>query len=389
MDSSVEKPEDKLSAISPIQAGNIPIEDKTNELAKEKPNKYLQKGEKESNRQYKKKVKDYGDVVSQAKKYGIDLEHKEGMPLTDTDKEKIKYNLQKLAPAEMMGSINDRINALSVPQQETRPDLDTKRLLEEQKKIRRARFADSLTAFGAGLQGKNIDPDNFYSNKLARKRDAEFQMYKDVTDRNKKARDLWNVQSTNEVLKWLEEEKENEKNSAALRQKYQQMHDFHKDEIKSKYRGFAIQEQRYKDEAADRVQRNKIEATKAANAVEKSQAKENKPVIIQTSDGTSHSLQPEVADRYRREVLNNPDKYPSIYDKVQVYDEAGFKPIPGEFTYKLKAKYKDSDIVSAYLETQQNKLNKINPGDQAIQGFNKANKNIIPTPVESNTGGWY
>ena len=284
--------------------------------------------------------------MSEAKSKGIDLDNQEGMPLLDSDKERIIQNASKLAPKELVTEVVNRINTYAQPELKKVPELDQKRLMDQERKIRRARWADALYAFGEGLQGRVANPEAFATTRMQRKRDQEFQNYLDVTEQNRKVRNLWNAQTTDETLKWLDEQAKNERLDNLTREKMRQL----ADQFKQK-----------QDQAKKIADDRNATTLKAAGIRASNKNKAERPVIVQTAQKT-YELAPEEAARYKGEVLQNSEKYrakyPGLFEKVQETDEWTGKPIEGKFSYKLNPRIKDIDLIRAYLEDKEpGKLN--------------------------------
>ena len=335
---------EKAPVIQPNKADIEEPEINTTELGKANKDKLkLITPPKESARQYAKKVGDYNRVVEIAKEKGVDLDNIGAMPLIDSDKGKITDAVKRSYGRELATGIQGISDAITAPQNEERNKLDVKKLMNEQKRIRRAKFSDSLYAFGEGLQGKGVDPEKFTTTRLVRQRDEQFQKFKDVTERNKKTKYIWENQTKKELVDWAEKESRNMEQNQEYRDKMkmiaeQNVQDQAKyaQDQKNKDRGYRIQEDR------NNIARNK----KSGTAV-----KAEKTVNVQTAKNT-YELMPEEADRYREEVISNPEKYPKLFHKVQKFEKvSGFDiPIDGEFTYKMKDRYEDVDLIRAYLE---------------------------------------
>jgi len=90
-------------------------------------------------------------------------------------------------------------------------------------------------------------------------------------------------------------------------------------------------------------------------------------------------------DKYK----NNP-KYKSWFIETPQTVENEWGVPEEKMVLRLDPRIKDTELVRAYLEEQENYspgTEAIGGGDKAIQGFNQANKNIIPNQVS--TGGLY
>lgn len=337
------KKEQEASNIKPIQ----PIQQVNTEpaqLGKSQP--MINTPPAESDKEYAGKVKDYKTIVSEAKSKGIDLNDQEGVPLLDSDKERIIQNVSKLAPKELITNAVNRINTYAQPELKKVPELDQKRLMDQERKIRRARWADALYAFGEGLQGRTANPETFATTRLQRQKDQEFKNYLDVTEKNRIAKNAWNKETTNETIKWLDEQANNERQDRLTREKYAQAAEELKQNLLRKDREFA-----------ERQRHNKAMENKPSGKLDK----ELRPVIVQTAKNT-YELKPEEAARYKGEVLQNSEKYrakyPGLFEKVQETDKWTGKPIEGKFSYKLNPRIKDIDLIRAYLEDKEpGKLN--------------------------------
>lgn len=116
------------------------------------------------------------------------------------------------------------------PQQQL-PEQDNKQLLEDAKKQRKARWGDALTGFGQVMQGKTVNTDNWETSKLQRKRDEQFQEYKDITEKNQKVKEVWDAKNREDLINFLETQQKtrdlNERESAKLAEaKYIKDRDF-------------------------------------------------------------------------------------------------------------------------------------------------------------------
>lgn len=295
----------------------------------------------ESDKEYAGKVKDYKTIVSEAKSKGIDLNDQEGVPLLDSDKERIIQNVSKLAPKELITNAVNRINTYAQPELKKVPELDQKRLMDQERKIRRARWADALYAFGEGLQGRVANPETFATTRLQRQKDQEFKNYLDVTEKNRIAKNLWNDKTTADIRKWFDEQSRNMELDALTRQK-----------MKAAAEQFEL-----------------------TYNLDKDKDKENKPVKIKTAQKT-YELQPEEADFYKGKFIENigqyADKFPGTIVKVQKTNQYTGEPIEGQYEYKLTKPIKDSDLIRAVLENDE--LN-----ERRDFTSNLFNKSTLPT----------
>lgn len=316
----------------------------------------------ESDREYGNKVKDYKEVVSEAKAKGIDLNNQEGIPLLDSDKERIIQNASKLAPKELVTDVVNRINTYAQPEFKKVPELDQKRLMEQERRARKARWGDALYAFGEGLQGKTANPELYASNRIQRKQDQEFQNYQAVTEQNRIARNAWNAQTTNETIKWLDEQANNERLDKITREKMASAADQFRQKLDLD-----------KDKVGETKRHNRaMENKKTGKALEK-----DLPVTIQTAKNT-YQLKPEEAAFIKGEVMKNSEayreKYPGWFEKVQKTNDFG-NPIEGEFSYKLSPRIKDQDLIRAYLEDHQDSFDP-NQVKSGFPKFNQSKNNI-------------
>lgn len=330
-----------------------------------------------SARQFAKSVGDYKKVAQLAKEKGVDLDNIGEMPLMASDKGKITDAVKSAYGRELATGIQGISDAITAPQNEERTKLDVKAQMALEKKKRRSAWADALYAFGEGLQGKTANPEAFVSTKIQRKQDEQFQNFKDTTERNQKAKYIFENQSRKELIDWAENESKNMQQNQEYRDKMKMIAEKNAQDQKNKDRGYKIQEDR------NNISRNKKPGSTAK------EEKEEKLIKVQTAK-TTYELKPEEAELYRESVLSNPGKYPGLFDKVQKFQKVnGFdEPIEGEFTYSMKAKYKDVDFVRAYLEENKERSQEITPQNQNAY-FDKYRKQKgLPTsdvPVSETT----
>jgi hypothetical protein len=206
-------------------------------IEKEVPNK---KDERKINRDERRAKREErrdtaaGDIVSrEAGRYGVDLSDLQKAPIGDAGKAKITEGVAQATNAEKWDATNKIAGfkkAYSGPSLEDRPELDEKALKESARKQRRSAWVDALTAFGQGVRTGRVDPESLRSTKFKREREAEFQSYRDITERNKKTKELWEHQYRTDLLDFVNKQIADEKVAASDRIKYQQM----ADELKAK-----------------------------------------------------------------------------------------------------------------------------------------------------------
>jgi hypothetical protein len=193
-------------------------------------------------RQERRDKKATNMVQSDASRYGIDLKSISKRPLTDTDKKDFEESVKKMASKDIVESVTGYIDSYGKAPQEKEPELNQKELERLAKQQRKARWGDALYAFGEGLQGRTANPEAMATTRLQRQRDNMFQEYKDVTTRNQKARELWNAQRNNEMLKWLTEKQNDANLTASEKEKYRLM----EEELKLRNRQTDLDEEELK-----------------------------------------------------------------------------------------------------------------------------------------------
>lgn len=301
----------------------------------------------ESDREYSGKVKDYKTIVSEAKSKSIDLNNQEGELLLDKDKKELSEKISKAVPKERLSDALSRLDIYSPPELKKVPELDQKRLMDQERKIRRARWADALYAFGEGLQGRVANPETFATTALQRKKDKEFQNYLDITNKNRDAKNAWIKYVTDDTIKWLDEQANNERIDARERAKYQQLADKYKADLAFKEKDLA-----QKKDIADAANKNRINvAAIRASATDKT----NKPVTVKTAQQT-YELKPEEAEFYKGQFINNIEKFASQYPgtivKLQITNRRGY-PLKGQYKYEITKPIKDSDMIRSVLEEEE------------------------------------
>jgi len=169
-------------------------------------------------------------LTSDSKRYGIDLDigdnptynyGKTINPVIASDRpNNITESARNLQSNDPAIAAKGFLDIKGKAPQEKVPELDSKQLTEDAKKQRKARWGDALTGFGQVMQGKTVNTDNWESEKLQRKRDAQFQEYKDITSNNKKVKEVWDAKNRDELIDFLEKQQKtrdlNEREQAKL-----------------------------------------------------------------------------------------------------------------------------------------------------------------------------
>ena len=286
---------------------------------------------------------DKDNLRIEAGKRNIDLDNLGKEELTDDYKTRIHDATTTAAGKDLADKHFGFMNLLTPPPNVPVPTLDQKALLESEKRQRRARFSDALTAFGEGLQGKTANPENFASTRIQRARDKEFQDYKDATQKNKNTKWAWENKNTDDVMNWVDEQLKNEKLDANTKEKFQQIKDKNAQDQKNKDRGFKIQEDK------NNILRNKKPG---------GTAKEDRDVNVMTNDGKVHKLTKVEADFEYSNAISNPETLKDDYDRFFVkkdkLDRRG-RAIPGEYTYEKRPEVTTNMIIKSSLEHKQKK----------------------------------
>lgn len=335
--------------IQPDKA-DIKTTDVKAELGKSKPVDTTKPSE--SDRQYQKKVGDYKNVVSMMKEKGIDPNNP--IEATDANKTNLIDAVKGAYSKDVASKLDSISKAYSPPPSAPVPSIDQKALMELEKKKRRAKFGDALYAFGEGLQGKTANPENFASTRIQREQDKQFQDYKTATEKNRNAKYLYDNQTRKEWIDWADKMQANKAIDQNTKLKLKELADQYRQDMEFKSKT-----------ATETVRHNKAMENRPTGSGRAASAKQPKVIKIQTSKKV-HELSPEEADLYRSEVIKNPEKYPSVFNKVQKKDQMGM-PIEGEYEYKKRGEIKDLDYTRAYLESKEQ--NPENENSQARQDF--------------------
>ena len=196
---------------------------------------------------------------------------------TDANKTNLIDAVKGAYSKDIANKLDSISKAYSPPPLVPVPKIDQKKLMELEKKKRRARFGDALTAFGTGLQGGTVNPENFASTKIQRQQDKLFQDYKDATERNRNSKYLYDNQIRKEWIDWADKMQRDEtidKNTKAELQK-----------IADKYR----QDMEFKKEtAAETARHNKAQENIATLRL--SNVKKDKPFMVVGFDGQDYPL---------------------------------------------------------------------------------------------------
>jgi len=170
-----------------------------------------------------KEKKDRAMVDRDAAASGVTIDWKKytHQPITPETKTDIEGAVRNMAAGDLARNVKGFSDLYGKPPQQELPKLDTKQLQEDARRQRKARWADALVAFGEGLQGKVANPEMFRSTQIQRKRDAQFQEYKNITQKNQLSRELWNKQRSDDLLKFIKDKIDDQTLTASEREKYQ------------------------------------------------------------------------------------------------------------------------------------------------------------------------
>lgn len=347
------KKEQEASKMEKVQSKeNAQVDKPKVDVNLEESTKPTETPPKESKRQYSKKVQDYKTITSEAEAKGIDLNNQEGVPLLNKDKEEIINRFKPMTTGASIVDLSNRINTYAQPELKKVPELDQKRLMQEERKIRRARLGDALYAFGEGLQGKTANREAMATTRLQRKKDQEFQDYLTATEQNRTTRNAWNKMVSDETLKWLDEQANNQRLDQFTREKMQAAADQYRQNMAFKEEQLAQGKQIADDRNATSIK---------AAAIRASSEKDDDKIEVQTSKQL-HKLTPAEYAKIKRDVLSNIDKYKDRYkdwfiEKPEMTkDKYGFDVPTGKTTIELRPQIKDDELVGAYLEEQDNPL---------------------------------
>jgi hypothetical protein len=198
------------------------------QVSQKKDERKIKRDARKAGREAKRDTK-AGDIVStESGRYGIDLDDLQKSPIGEAGKKRITEGVSQATNAEKWG-VADKIagfqKAYSGPALEDRPGLDEKALKESARKQRRSAWVDALSAFGQGVTTGRVDPESLRSTKFKRERDTEFQNYRDITERNKKTKNLWEHQNRKDLLDFVNKQIDDEKVVEADRIKYKDIAD--------------------------------------------------------------------------------------------------------------------------------------------------------------------
>ncbi len=181
--------------------------------------------EKKSKKQLRQEKRDAlatTKIDTEAGKYGIDLDNLQKAPVTEGVKTRITEGVKSIGDKEFASDIESFSKSYVDPAMVQTPALDREALKESAKRQRRARWADALVGFGAGLQGRVADPGAMLTTRLERERNLEFQEFRKISEANKKSQEAWSHQYRNDLLDFLNDKIQDQNTSKADRIKYEQ-----------------------------------------------------------------------------------------------------------------------------------------------------------------------
>ena len=105
------------------------------------------------------------------------------------------------------------------PQQDL-PKIDSKQLMDDARKQRKLKWTDALAAFLTGYSGRKYDSSNSGTAQLQKKRDSQFQEYKDITSNNQKVKEVWDSKNRTELIDFLQSQKDKGELTASEKARY-------------------------------------------------------------------------------------------------------------------------------------------------------------------------
>ena len=308
---------------------------------------------KETDRQYGKKVQDYRNVMKLAASKGVDVNNFGQYPATDSYNDRLSTAFKGAYSKDLADKVNSLNKAYAPPKPEDNPKIDVKHQMGLERQKRKGRWADALYAFGEGLQGRTANKDDFYQNRIQRQQDKEFQDYKDTTDRNNKAKYAYETLNTDKMINWLDQQYKDKRNSDLHREQFEETKKYHE---------------------------GLLAARKASGSKTGKVDKANQPVRIKTYKKT-YELKPEEVEFYAREAKKNGEligeRFPEFWIKNQKTDKRG-EPI-GKASYSLKPNVSNRDLAAAYLEEQENpSFSEFNKHKDNLQEIYKSRGDIEP-----------
>jgi hypothetical protein len=218
-------------------------------------------------------AKDTNIVVNSANKYGIDLNNPPTTPITDNYKNQIANDLSAQVSKESTDKFLKYADSHPNPNFLNQPVINPDEEKKNARRERNAKWADALYAFGEGLQGKTANPDTFASNRIKRKRNEEFQNFKNVAEANKQTANNWQYNYRKDLTDWIDKQLSNENLKESERLKYQQL----RDQLAQQQKQFEDEMGFKRDELAARERMAQNE-----NASREKMAGTQKPAIVKT-----------------------------------------------------------------------------------------------------------
>ena len=200
------------------------------EIAPEKSNREL--------RQERREQRINDQIKTETGAYGINLSQLSKVPLTDSSKKNITNQVKQIASEEFANDIDNFSKAYVYPSLDPVPELNEEELKKSARRQRIAKWADALSAFGKGLSGRPVNPENFASTRLQRDRDAQYQNYKTATERNRRIQEIRDNKYLDDLLNFVQEKQKETTLSAAEKEKYRLL----EEQIKASNRKTALGE---------------------------------------------------------------------------------------------------------------------------------------------------
>ena len=289
-------------------------------------------------------ARDTNLVVDSANRSGVNLNEDYSYPVTEDKKKSIAEGLSASVKGENMDAFLKYAGTHPNPNYVTPPTINIEEEKRKARRVRAAKWADALYAFGEGIQGRTANKDNMASTIMQRKRDELFQNYKNISEANKQTAKNWEYNYRKDLMDWIEKQQESDRLSDAERRKYKFM-----------YKKLIADQDQAKKELGLRGEQLGLDARKVA-AMEREQKERlgDENISFQMGDGKTVTQKIPIPEQ--RDIISRAKMNPKFLEYAQNYmnqrpvttfDADGNKVT--QFVDEMGKNISDRDLLQAYL----------------------------------------
>ena len=153
-------------------------------------------------------------AITDAKKHGVDLNKNNDIGVMDEGR---KARADKRVSDAVEEKHKEGFEKFKANQEKYKPEPIIQKPTEDEvkqslRREKRARISDILVGVGRGLQGKDIDPEQFATSRIRKEREAQYEQYKTASTAAKQRKAEWESKYAQDQIDYLDGQLQRETN---------------------------------------------------------------------------------------------------------------------------------------------------------------------------------